>query len=33
MGYMEQINLAKARAFAASLPQLYQDIGITVGRI
>jgi hypothetical protein len=33
MGYIDSTNLAKAREFAASLPQLYQDIGITVGQI
>jgi cytosine deaminase len=33
MGFIERANLAHARAFAASLPPLYSDIGITVGRI
>jgi tRNA(Arg) A34 adenosine deaminase TadA len=33
MGYMQRANLTRAQEFAASLPQLYQVIGITVGQI
>ena len=33
MGYMQRANLTRAQEFAASLPQLYHVIGITVGRV
>jgi tRNA(Arg) A34 adenosine deaminase TadA len=33
MGYMQRANLTRAQDFAASLPQLYHVIGITVGQI
>ena len=33
MGYMQRANLTRAQDFAASLPPLYQDIGITVGQV
>ena len=33
MGYMQRANLTRAQEFAASLPQLYHVIGITVGQI
>jgi tRNA(Arg) A34 adenosine deaminase TadA len=33
IGYMQRANLTRAQEFAASLPQLYHDIGITVGQI
>jgi tRNA(Arg) A34 adenosine deaminase TadA len=33
MAFVDQGNLNRAKLFSASLPQLYQDIGITVGPI
>jgi len=33
MGYMQRANLSRAQEFAASLPQLYHVIDITVGQI
>jgi hypothetical protein len=33
MAFVDQVNLDRAKLFSASLPQLYLDIGITVGLI
>jgi hypothetical protein len=33
IGYIQRANLTRAQEFAASLPRLYHDIGITVGQI